>query len=107
MAVAIGASCAFLTPIGHQNNLLVMGPGGYRFGDYWRMGLPLEILILAVSLPLLAHFLAVYRVAFITVSRLKTSMAFPFKTKSTPKSSLFSETGGLYALGSWTPFAPC
>ena len=56
MAVAIGASCAFLTPIGHQNNLLVMGPGGYRFGDYWRMGLPLEILILAVSLPLLVFF---------------------------------------------------
>ena len=41
MAVAIGASCAFLTPIGHQNNLLVMGPGGYQFGDYWRMGLPI------------------------------------------------------------------
>jgi len=56
MAVAIGASCAFLTPIGHQNNLLVMGPGGYRFGDYWRMGLPLEIIILAVSLPLLVIF---------------------------------------------------
>jgi di/tricarboxylate transporter len=56
MAVAIGASCAFLTPIGHQNNLLVMGPGGYRFGDYWRMGLPLEIIILAVSLPLLVVF---------------------------------------------------
>ena len=56
MSVAIGASCAFLTPIGHQNNLLVMGPGGYRFGDYWRMGLPLEILILAVSLPLLNIF---------------------------------------------------
>ena len=56
MAVAIGASCAFLTPIGHQNNLLVMGPGGYRFGDYWRMGLPLEIIILAVSLPLLTIF---------------------------------------------------
>ncbi len=53
MAVAIGASCAFLTPIGHQNNLLVMGPGGYRFGDYWRMGLPLDIVIVAVSLPLL------------------------------------------------------
>ena len=53
MAVAIGASCAFLTPIGHQNNLLVMGPGGYRFGDYWRMGLPLEILIVAVSIPTL------------------------------------------------------
>ena len=42
MAVAIGASCAFLTPIGHQSNTLVLAPGGYRFGDYWRMGLPLE-----------------------------------------------------------------
>jgi di/tricarboxylate transporter len=52
MATAIGASCAFLTPIGHQNNVLVMGPGGYHFGDYWRMGLPLEILIVVVSLPL-------------------------------------------------------
>ena len=49
MAVAIGASCAFLTPIGHQNNTLIMGPGGYRFGDYWRMGLPLEILVVSVS----------------------------------------------------------
>ena len=53
MATAIGASCAFLTPIGHQNNVLVMGPGGYHFGDYWRMGLPLEILIVVISLPLL------------------------------------------------------
>jgi di/tricarboxylate transporter len=53
MAVAIGASCAFLTPIGHQNNTLVLGPGGYRFGDYWRMGLPLEAIILAVALVLL------------------------------------------------------
>lgn len=53
MAVAIGASCAFLTPIGHQNNTLIMGPGGYHFGDYWRMGLPLEILIIAVSLPMI------------------------------------------------------
>ena len=50
---AIGASCAFLTPIGHQNNLLVMGPGGYRFGDYWRVGLPLEILIVAIATLLL------------------------------------------------------
>ena len=56
MAVAIGASCAFLTPIGHQNNVLVMGPGGYKFGDYWRMGLPLEIVIVAVSIPLILHF---------------------------------------------------
>jgi di/tricarboxylate transporter len=53
MAVAIGASCAFLTPIGHQNNTLVLGPGGYKFGDYWRLGLPLEIIIVAVSMPLL------------------------------------------------------
>jgi di/tricarboxylate transporter len=53
MAVAISASCAFLTPIGHKNNILVLGPGGYRFGDYWRMGLPLEIIILVVSVPLL------------------------------------------------------
>jgi len=53
MAVAIGASCAFLTPIGHQNNTLVMGPGGYHFSDYWRMGLPLEIIIVAVSVPLI------------------------------------------------------
>ena len=52
MAVAIGASCAFLTPIGHQNNLLIMGPGGFRFGDYWRLGLPLEIIVVAVSIPL-------------------------------------------------------
>ncbi len=49
MAVAVGASCAFLTPIGHQNNTLIMGPGGYRFGDYWRMGLPLEILVTVVA----------------------------------------------------------
>ncbi len=51
MAVAVAASCAFLTPIGHKNNTLIMGPGGYRFGDYWRMGLPLEILIVVVSVP--------------------------------------------------------
>lgn len=56
MAVAIGASCAFLTPIGHQSNTLVMGPGGYHFGDYWRMGLLLELIILAVGLPLLLLF---------------------------------------------------
>lgn len=56
MAVAIGASCAFLTPIGHQSNTLVMGPGGYKFSDYWRMGLPLEILIVLVSVPLLLLF---------------------------------------------------
>lgn len=53
MAVAIGASCAFLTPIGHQNNTLILGPGGFRFGDYWRLGLPLELLVVLVSVPML------------------------------------------------------
>lgn len=53
MGVAVSASCAFLTPIGHQNNTIILGPGGYRFGDYWRMGLPLEILVMAVALPML------------------------------------------------------
>ena len=53
MAVAVAASCAFLTPIGHKNNTLIMGPGGYRFGDYWRMGLPLEILVVAVAIPVI------------------------------------------------------
>lgn len=53
MAVAIGASCAFLTPIGHQNNTLILGPGGFGFGDYWKLGLPLEVLVAAVSIPLL------------------------------------------------------
>jgi di/tricarboxylate transporter len=53
MAVAVGASCAFLTPIGHQNNTLILGPGGFQFGDYWRMGLPTDILVVAVSVPML------------------------------------------------------
>ena len=53
MAVAVGASCAFLTPIGHQSNTLVMEPGGYRFGDYWRMGLPLEFIIAVVGVPMI------------------------------------------------------
>ena len=53
MVVAIGASCAFLTPIGHQCNTVVMGPGNYKFTDYWRMGLPLEILIVAVAIPMI------------------------------------------------------
>ena len=56
MAVAIGASCAFLTPIGHQNNTLILGPGGFKFGDYWRLGLPLELLVVAVSVPALLYF---------------------------------------------------
>ncbi len=49
----VGASSTYLTPIGHQSNLLVMGPGGYRFGDYWRMGLPLDLLIVALAVPLI------------------------------------------------------
>jgi di/tricarboxylate transporter len=54
MAVAIGAACDFLTPIGHQCNTLVMGPGGYHFGDYWRLGLPLSILVVVAGVPLIA-----------------------------------------------------
>jgi di/tricarboxylate transporter len=53
MAVAVAASCAFLTPIGHKNNTIILGPGGYKFGDYWRMGLPLEILVLLVGIPMI------------------------------------------------------
>ena len=53
IAVAIGASAAFLTPIGHQSNMLVMGPGGYRFTDYWRLGLPLEIVVIAIAVPMI------------------------------------------------------
>lgn len=56
MAVAIGAACDFLTPIGHQCNTLVMGPGGYRFGDYWRLGLPLSIMVVVVGVPLITIF---------------------------------------------------
>lgn len=53
MAVAIGASCAFLTPIGHQNNTLILGPGGFRFTDYWKLGLPMEVLVVAIAIPML------------------------------------------------------
>ena len=53
MAIAIGASCAFLTPIGHQNNTLILGPGGFRFGDYWRLGIVLEIIVVCVSIPVI------------------------------------------------------
>jgi len=56
MSVAVGASCAFLTPIGHQCNALILGPGGYKFGDYWRMGLPLEILIIIIGTPSIIYF---------------------------------------------------
>jgi len=56
MAVAVGASCAFLTPVGHQNNTLILGPGGFRFGDYWPLGLPLEILVVLVAMPTLVLF---------------------------------------------------
>ena len=55
MGVAVAASSAFLTPIGHKNNTLIMGPGGYRFGDYWRMGLPLEIIVIAVAVPMILY----------------------------------------------------
>lgn len=54
IAVALAASSAFLTPIGHQSNTLVMGPGGYKFSDYWKVGLPLELLIVAVGAPAIA-----------------------------------------------------
>jgi di/tricarboxylate transporter len=54
MAVAVGAACDFLTPIGHQCNTLVMGPGGYRFTDYWRLGLPLSILVVLLGVPMIA-----------------------------------------------------
>lgn len=60
MAVAVGAGCDFLTPIGHQCNTLVMGPGGYRFGDYARLGAPLTLLVVVVGVPLI---LAVWGVA--------------------------------------------
>lgn len=53
MATAVGASCAFLTPVGHQSNALVMAPGGYQFGDYWRLGLPLSILVTVIAVPLI------------------------------------------------------
>jgi di/tricarboxylate transporter len=56
MAIAIGASSAFLTPIGHQSNTLVMGPGGYKFGDYWHMGLPLSVIVSLVAVPLIMWF---------------------------------------------------
>ncbi len=56
MGVAVAASCAFLTPIGHKNNTIIMGPGNYHFGDYWRMGLILELLVLAVSVPAITFF---------------------------------------------------
>ena len=56
MAVAVAASSAFLTPIGHKNNTLILGPGGYRFGDYWRMGLPLEVIVVAASVPAILVF---------------------------------------------------
>jgi di/tricarboxylate transporter len=56
MGVAVGASCAFLTPVGHQSNALVMAPGGYRFGDYWRLGLPLSVMVIMSATPLISFF---------------------------------------------------
>lgn len=56
MAVAVGASCSFLTPIGHQNNTLILGPSGFRFGDYWKVGLLVEMVVVIVAVPLLLWF---------------------------------------------------
>jgi di/tricarboxylate transporter len=56
MGIVIASSCAFLTPIGHQSNTLVMGPGGYKFGDYWRMGLLIELIVVATGVPLILMF---------------------------------------------------
>ena len=56
IAVAIGASSAFLTPIGHQSNMLVMGPGGYNFTDFYKLGLPLTFLVITVSIPIILYF---------------------------------------------------
>lgn len=56
MAVAVGSSCAFMTPIGHQSNTLIMGPGGYHFGDYWKMGLPVTVILLIIGTPLILIF---------------------------------------------------
>jgi len=53
MAIAMGGSCTFLAPIGHQSNRLVRGPGGYKFSDYWRMGLALDVIIVAVATPMI------------------------------------------------------
>jgi di/tricarboxylate transporter len=58
MAIAIGAASPYLTPIGHQSNTLVMGPGGYQFGDYWKLGLPMDLVILATAVPLIMWFWA-------------------------------------------------
>ncbi len=54
MAVCLGASCSFLTPIGHQNNVLVMSPGRYTFGDYFKLGFPLELIVIAIGVPMIA-----------------------------------------------------
>jgi di/tricarboxylate transporter len=56
MAIAVGASSSFLTPIAHQSNVLVMGPGGYRFADYLRLGAPLSLLVMGSSVPLILLF---------------------------------------------------
>jgi len=53
MGVTIAASCSFLTPLGHKNNLLIMGPAGFHFGDYWQLGLPLSVVVLATAIPML------------------------------------------------------
>jgi len=53
IAVAIGASCDFLTPFGHHNNAIIMGPGGYRFGDFWRLGIFMDAVVIAVAVALI------------------------------------------------------
>ncbi|MGO1470747.1 MAG: SLC13 family permease [Tissierella sp.] len=58
MSVSVASSAAFLTPIAHQSNMLVMGPGGYKFTDYWRLGLPLTILVLLVGTPMILYMWA-------------------------------------------------
>lgn len=60
MAVAVGAALPFITPIGHQSNILVMGPGGYAFGDYWKLGLPLTMVLTAATVPLILWFWPLY-----------------------------------------------
>jgi len=56
MTIAIGASAAFLTPVGHQSNTLVMGPGGYKFSDYIRMGIPMTIIMIIAGIPAILYF---------------------------------------------------
>ena len=91
MAVAIGAACDFLTPIGHQCNTLVMGPGGYRFGDYWRLGLPLSLIVLVVGVPLIMAFWPLGQYAAKPTARVTRSRrirpALPEHRRASPRRS--------------------